>query len=260
MIVAERVTHEIAPGVPVLRDVSFSVGEGEHVVLLGANGSGKTTLLRVLAGLVFPTAGAARYDGTVLAPRSLRRGGFERRLRREVALSFQSPDAMLFNPTVHDEIAFGPRQLEERPADLEGRVRRWADTAGVGHLLDRSPFSLSAGEKQRVCLAALLVLEPRVLLLDEPTASLDPRSTGWMVDLLQDLPVTTVVSTHNLSLAPELGERVLVLSEGHELIHDGPIEPFLADRERLIAANLVHSHRHRHGEREHRHWHIHDWS
>ena len=260
MITAERVTHEITPGRPVLRSVSFTVAEGEHVVLLGANGSGKTTLLRVLAGLVFPRGGHAVYDGVVLTRRTLRRDGFERRLRREVGISFQVPDAMLFNPTVFDEIAFGPRQLEQPPRDLEERVGRWAEIAGVGHLLDRSPFSLSAGEKQRVCLAALLVLEPRVLLLDEPTASLDPRSTGWLVDLLQDVPVTTVVSTHNLSLAPELGDRVLVLSEQHELIHDGPLEPFLADRERLIAANLVHTHRHRHGEREHRHWHIHDWS
>lgn len=260
MIAAEAITHAIVPGRVVLHDVSFRIDEGEHVVLLGANGSGKSTLLRILAGLVFPTSGRAVFDGTPLERRTLRRDGFERRLRRQVGLSFQSPDAMLFNPTVFDEIAFGPRQLEEHPADLDRRIARWAGRAGVEHLLGRSPFSLSTGEKQRVCLAALLVLEPRLLLLDEPAASLDPRSTGWLVDLLQELDVTTLVSTHNLSMAPELGDRVLVLGEDHRLIHDGAIEPFLADHERLLAANLVHSHRHRHGDREHRHFHIHDWS
>jgi cobalt/nickel transport system ATP-binding protein len=164
---------------------------------------------------------------------------------------------MLFNPTVYDEIAYGLRQLGEA-RDIDGVVREWAVRLGVEPHLKRPPFQLSGGEKQKVCLAALLCLEPRVLLLDEPTANLDPRSTGWLVDFLQDLSVTSVATTHNLSLAGELGDRVLVLSEKHQLIFDGRVEELLGDEDKLLAANLVH--RHRSGGSRERRLHVHDWS
>jgi cobalt/nickel transport system ATP-binding protein len=256
MIELSGVTHRYQDR-QVLRDISYAQKEGEKVVLLGCNGSGKSTLLKILAGLIAPTQGCYRYQGEVIDPARLRDRTRGFHFRREVALLFQNPDTMLFNPTVFDEIAFGPRQLGV--SDLEERVQHWAATVGITAHLKRPPFGLSGGEKQKVALAALLVMEPKLLLLDEPTASLDPRSTGWLVDFLADLPVTTLVSTHNLSLAPELGSRALVLGEDHRLIHDGPIRPLLGDLSKLEAANLVHSHRHRHGDLEHRHPHVHDW-
>jgi cobalt/nickel transport system ATP-binding protein len=241
----------------VLADISFQIHAGEKVVLLGCNGSGKSTLLKILDGLVAPSAGRFSYDGEDITPARLKAAGLHRRFRSEIALLFQNPDAMLFNPTVYDEIAFGPRQLGL--ADLDARVRHWAAQVGVTPHLQRPPFSLSGGEKQKVCLAALLALEPRLLLLDEPTASLDPRSTGWLVDFLSGLPVTTLITTHNLSLAPELGQRALVLGEDHRLIYDGDIHGLLGNMKLLAAANLVHTHSHRHGGVEHRHSHVHDW-
>lgn len=244
-------------GATALAAVDLNLAEGEKVVLLGANGSGKSTLLKILNGLVAPTAGTYRYRGEEITPRRLKDRALNRRFRGEVVLLFQNPDAMLFNPTVFDEIAFGPRQLHLQ--DVEDRVRHWAGAVGVAAHLDKPPFVLSGGEKQKVCLAALLAVEPRLLLLDEPASALDPRSTGWLVDFLAGLNVTAVTTTHNLSLAPELGPRALVLGEDHRLIHDGPIEPLLANLDLLMAANLVHVHRHRHGELEHRHWHAHDW-
>ena len=260
MIRIEGVSHAADDGTPTLREVSLEIAAGEQVVLLGANGSGKSTLLKLIDGLVFPSAGRYVYDGTPITPAQLKRADYNRRFRREVALLFQNPDTMLFNPTVFDEIAFGLRQLSpDDERDVGERVQHWAGVVGVSAHLHRPPFTLSGGEKQKVCLAALLALEPRVLLLDEPTAALDPRSTGWLIDLLQELHVTTLTATHNLSMAPELGERALVLGEDHRLLHDGPIEPFLGNRELLIEANLVHSHRHRHGDTTHRHFHIHDW-
>jgi len=246
-------------GEDVLRGLSFTIGPGEKVVLLGANGSGKTTLLRILDGLIFPAAGRYRYRGEPVTPARLKERAFARRFRREVVLLFQEPDAMIFNPTVYDEIAFGPRQFGVASPDLDARVRRWAEELGVSPLLDRRPFDLSRGEKQRVCLAALLVLEPALLLLDEPTAGLDPRSTGWLVDFLGALEATVVTTTHNLSIAGELGDRTILLSESHEAIYDGPVDALLADRERLLAANLLHTHRHRHDGLEHGHFHTHDW-
>jgi cobalt/nickel transport system ATP-binding protein len=243
---------------PVLKDVSVSIGEREKVVLLGANGCGKTTLLQLLNGLHFAQAGSYCYRGEAVTKQRLRDKTWSRRFRKEVVLLFQHPEAMLFNPTVYDEIAFGLRQLGV--PELDARVRHWAARLGVESHLDRPPFRLSGGEKERVCLAALLALEPQLLLLDEPTANLDPRTTGWLIDFLQDLEVTAVATTHNLSLAGELGSRILVLSEAHELIFDGCIEALLADEAKLRAANLVHRHRHRHGSAAHRHFHTHDWS
>ncbi len=256
IIEAAGITHRYGAK-EVLADISFQIHAGEKAVLLGCNGSGKSTLLKILDGLIAPTAGAYRYGDEAITPARLKAPDLHRRFRREVALLFQNPDAMLFNPTVYDEIAFGPRQLGL--ADVEGRVRHWAEQVGVAAHLQRPPFSLSGGEKQKVCLTALLALEPRLLLLDEPTASLDPRSTGWLVDFLSGLDVTTLISTHNLSLAPELGSRALVLGEDHHLIYDGGIHGLLGDMKLLAAANLVHTHRHRHGGIEHRHSHVHDW-
>jgi cobalt/nickel transport system ATP-binding protein len=257
VIEVRGLSHRFAGAGVALEDVSFELGAGEKVVLLGANGTGKSTLLKVLNGLLEPDAGTYRYAGQEVSRRALARPEFHARFRQEVVLLFQNPDAMLFNPTVHDEVAFGPRQLGL--PDVDERVRHWAGVLGIEGLLERQPFALSGGEKQRVCMAALLVLEPKVLLLDEPTANMDPRSTGWLVDFLSGLSLTSVVTTHNLSLAAELGERCLVLAENHRLIYDGALRSFLRDHGKLLAANLVHIHRHRHGATLHRHFHTHDW-
>jgi len=257
MIAVERLSFGYPDAAPALREISFTLPRGQKTVLLGANGSGKSTLLKILAGLLFARTGSYRFDGETITRGHLRSPARRRAFRRRVGLLFQNPDVMLFNPTVAEEIAFGPRQLGlDR---IEERTAQWAARFGIGHLLARPPFELSGGEKQKVCLAALLILEPDLLLLDEPTANLDPRSTGWLVDLLQELDVTLLVATHNLSLAGELGAATLLLSESHELIYAGGMRELLADPERLLAANLVHRHRHRHGEVEHRHFHSHDW-
>ncbi len=257
MIKVERLSYRYAEGAVALQDVSFEVTRGERVVLLGSNGCGKSTLLKILNGLIFPQEGRYRLDDRDITRAWLEDKAFHRDFRRRVVLLFQHPDAMLFNPTVFDEIAFGLRQLTNE--DPEPRVRRWAEAFGLAPHLERPPFQLSGGEKQKLCLAALLALEPEVLLLDEPTANLDPRSTGWLVDLLQDLRLTSIVTTHNLSLARELGDRTLVLGEDHRLIFDGPLDALLKDEQKLLEANLVHSHRHRHGTVQHRHYHVHDW-
>jgi cobalt/nickel transport system ATP-binding protein len=256
MIRVEALSHYYGDK-PSLLEVSFSLAAGEKLIVLGSNGCGKSTLLKILDGLMSPASGRYLYAGELITPQTLKRGSLRPRFRQEVALLFQNPDVMLFNPTVADEIAFGPRQIGmDAVAD---RVAHWADLVGVTALLKRPPFSLSGGEKQKVALAALLVVEPKLLLLDEPAAALDPRMTGWLVDFLTQLPVTLVTTTHNLSLAPELGQRALVLSEDHRILYDGPIEPFLGNLDLLVAANLAHVHRHQHGELEHRHWHTHDW-
>jgi len=241
-----------------LRDVSFAIEPGERVVLLGVNGCGKTTLLKVLDGLLDPTSGRVRVDGQPLDSRALADAAFRRRFRGRVALLFQAVDAMLFNPTVADEIGFGPRQLGLE--DVQGRVARWAETLGVQALLSRPPFELSGGEKKRVALAALLAIDPAVLLLDEPTASLDPASSAALIDLLAELPgLTVLASTHNLSVADELGARAVLLApDGRGVLYDGPTADLLHDEALLVRSGLAHRHTHRHGDRAHAHFHVHD--
>jgi len=241
----------------VMQDLSCQVAEGEKIVLLGANGSGKSTLLKILNALVFADQGRFLYDGLEITRKSLRARSTRRRFRQEVVLLFQNPDAMLFNPTVFDEVAFGLRQLGA--TDVEAQVHHWAEVFQITQHLSRPPFNLSSGEKQKVCLAALMAMGPRVLLLDEPTSALDPRSTGWLIDFLRGLDQTVLISTHNLSLAEELGQRALLLGEDHRLIYDGPIKPLLDDQPRLQEANLVHIHSHHHEGVKHRHYHTHDW-
>ena len=245
-------------GREVLRDVSFSVSEGERVVLVGVNGCGKTTLLKVLDGLAFAARGSARYGDRSLDAASLDDAAFRRRFRGEVALLFQNVDAMLFNPTVADEIAFGPRQLGL--ADADRRTARWAEVFALAPLLGRPPFELSGGEKKRVALAALLAIHPRVLLLDEATANLDPASSALLVDLLGGLEgVTTVVATHSLGMAEELGSRAVLLApDGRGVLFDGPPHDLLHDEGLLVRSGLAHRHGHRHGHRAHAHYHWHD--
>jgi cobalt/nickel transport system ATP-binding protein len=240
----------------VLADLSFAVEANERVVLLGINGCGKTTLLKILDGLLVPSGGVLRYDGRALDGTALGDRDFRRRFRGEVAFLFQNVDAMLFNPTVADEIAFGPRQLGL--ADVEARVERYAKLFGAERWLDRPPFELSGGEKKRVALAALLVSEPKVLLLDEPTAGLDPAWSAHLVDYLNERSdLTVITSTHNLSVVPELGSRVLLLPPGPgRLLYDGPTEG-LHD-ELVVASGLAHRHRHHHQGKAHEHFHVHD--
>lgn len=245
-------------GRAVLRDVAFSVSAGERVVLLGVNGAGKTTLLKLLDGLREPDSGRVEYAGTALTREALDAPAFRRRFRGEVALLFQNVDAMLFNPSVADELAFGPRQLGL--PDVEQRVARWAEAFEITGLLERPPFELSGGEKKRVALAALMAADPRVILLDEPTANLDPAWSARLIDFLATLrDVTVLASTHNLSVAGELGERALLLAPGRPgLLFDGDAAALLADEELLVRSGLAHRHAHRHGGAEHSHFHVHD--
>lgn len=257
MITFERLGFAWPDGPSIIEEFSATVAAGEKVILLGANGCGKSTLLKIANGLLAPSAGRYSYRGEEVTPATLAANAFARRFRSEVVLLFQHPEAMLFNPTVREEIAYAPRQLGW-PDALE-RAEHWAAALGIEALLELAPYQLSGGQKQKVALAALLVLEPQVLLLDEPTASLDPQAAGWLVDYLIDCGKTVIASTHNLSMASELGDRALVMGEGGRLLHDGPVSAVLQDRPLLEAAKLMHRHRHRHDGMLHAHSHSHDW-
>jgi len=245
---------------PSLEEVSFTVRKGERVALLGANGSGKTTLLLLLDGLYFPQGGRIDFEGNPIEAHSLEDGEAVRHFRRRVGLLFQNPDAQLFSPSVREELLFAPRQLGLPSEEAEERVETVLNLMEISDLRDRPPQSLSTGEKKRVALASLLTAGPSVLLLDEPTAGLDPRSQSRLLDILEQLHgagLTLITATHELLLLPHLADRAVVLSPGHRLLAEAPADEVLSDLALLDRANLIHIHSHRHGDVLHRHPHLH---
>jgi cobalt/nickel transport system ATP-binding protein len=245
--------------VPALRGLSIDIAAGESIALVGANGSGKSTLLRLLDGLCFASRGTVSFCGTALTQDGLQSDEFALPFRRRVALVFQNPDVQLFNPTVFDEVAFGPAQLRLPKTEIAERVNAALASMAIEHLRDRPPYRLSGGEKKRVALASVIVLDPDVVLLDEPTAALDPRSQSQLIDLLQNWKSasrTIITATHQLDVVEDLADRVCVLDEGI-VAASGATREILADFDLLLRANLVHAHRHSHGGVTHSHPHRH---
>lgn len=256
-----NVGYAYADGIPALRDVSLTIARGETVAILGANGSGKSTLIKLLDGLLFPQKGRLEAFGERLTEEAFRDEKFASRFRRRVGFIFQNADAQLFSPTVREEIAFGPLQMNLPLDEIEQRIADIAALLEIEKLLDRPPFQLSGGEKKKVAIAGSLVINPEVLLLDEPTNGLDPRSQRWLVELMQKLHAagkTLVTATHDLSIVCDISHRALVFSEGHELVAEGPSAHILADTDLLLRVNLIHEHWHRHGTLWHSHPHFHD--
>jgi cobalt/nickel transport system ATP-binding protein len=246
---------------PALDGVSLTVRAGEKVALLGANGCGKSTLLKVLDGLLFPDAGDYVAFGQPVTEDHLEDEQFSRGFRSRVGFIFQSSDAQVFSPTVREEIAFGPLNMGLSPEAVEQRVADTLEMLEIEPLAERAPYQLSGGEKKRVAIASVLAMNPEVLLFDEPTAALDPRTQQWLIELIVELNQagkTIVVATHDLDTLPVLADRCVVFGENHRIAADGSPARILADRELLLTANLIHAHRHTHGGGNDIHAHAHD--
>jgi cobalt transport protein ATP-binding subunit len=229
-------------GTQALRGVSFSVMAGERVGLIGPNGAGKSTLLLHLNGLLPETwgrAGPVRIGGVPVGPDNLHA------VRRRVGLLFQDPNDQLFCPTVLEDVAFGPQQLGLREDEVRARVTRALATAGIPGFERRAPHHLSAGERRRVCLAGVLACGPEILVLDEPTSSLDPRGRRELKELLHGIGITMLIATHDLELVVELCSRVIVLDHG-EVVAQGPTVAVLSDEELMLRHSLERPHALRH--------------
>lgn len=237
------VTYRYGGSIVALDGIDLAVHRGESLIILGANGSGKSTLLRLLDGLIFADRGTVDVLGEPLTEERLETAEFRRAFRSRVGFLFQNPDVQLFSPSVFEEVAFGPLQLGLSPDEATGRVEDLLGWLGIGGLRGRSPLQLSGGEKKKVAIAAVLAMNPDVLLLDEPTAALDPRSRHWFLELAGELGgmgKTVVTATHDLAFAERRGTRVAVMGEDHRIAATGPPAEILSDRSLLLAANLIH--------------------
>jgi cobalt/nickel transport system ATP-binding protein len=230
VIDARGLTHEYPDGTRAIEDVRLTVDPGERVAVVGANGSGKSTLQLVLGGLLDPTAGTVEYFGDTTDAEAV---------RDRLGVLLQDPEDYLFNTTVREDIEYGPAQFGQSRADAERRIKRLVTDLGLEKLLDRPPFRLSGGEKQRVAIASVLAFDPDVLLLDEPFGAVDSTYRERILDLLRAHNGTLVVFTPSVDLAPVVADRVVLVGTDGTIAADGTVRDVLTDVSLLDAYGLL---------------------
>jgi cobalt transport protein ATP-binding subunit len=224
-------TYRYPDGHQALSGVDLRVAPGERVALLGPNGAGKTTLALHLNGVLTPQSGVVRVAGLPVGKATLRE------VRRRVGLVFQDPDDQLFMPTVAQDVAFGPANFGVRGDELEQRVAGALDAVGMAEHAHRSPLHLSVGQRRRVALATVLACDPDILVLDEPSANLEPVARRELAEVLAALDRTMLVITHDLPYAAQLCERSVIMDDG-AVMADGPTKELLADAALLAKHRL----------------------
>jgi len=231
IIIADDLHFAYPDGTQALRGISFQIHHGEAVALVGSNGAGKSTLLLHLIGCCFPAKGELRIGDFPVTRQNLPA------VRRTVGMVFQDPDDQLFMPTVFDDVAFGPLNLGMPPGMVGEHVRCALARMGVEHLQDRPPYKLSSGEKRAVAIAAVLSMSPDILIMDEPSANLDPKSRKLLIGQLRSFEHTRIVATHDLDMALDLCTRTIVLHRGM-VAADGPTADILGDSALLESCHL----------------------
>jgi len=230
-IEVEALVYAYPDGQSALRGVNFCLQVGETVGLIGSNGAGKSTLLLHLNGVLKGSSGEVRVHGLSVNAAHLLE------VRRQVGMVFQDPDDQLFMPTVQEDVAFGPLNLGWPQDQVQNSVLQALATVGAVHLAARAPYRLSGGEKRAVAIAGVLAMMPRVIVMDEPSAGLDPAARRRLIHLLRGLELTQLIATHDLDLVQDLCSRVLVMREGL-VVADGSPDAIFADAELLKRCHL----------------------
>lgn len=230
LLEVEQLHYTYSDGTNALRGAELRVAAGDKVGLVGPNGSGKSTLLLCLAGLL-KGKGTVRIDGETLDASQLKT------LRRRVGLVFQNPDDQLFMPTLTDDLAFGPINLGLDADQVQQRVGDVAAQFDLSHMLDRAPHHLSQGQMHVGAIASVLVMQPALLMMDEPTSSLDPRTRRQLINVLQSLDTTLLIAAHDLAMVGTVCSRILVIDEGR-IVAAGASADLLADESLMTAHGL----------------------
>lgn len=214
-----------------VKNMSFLIHHGESVGIIGANGAGKSTLLMLIMGLLFPDSGEVLVGDVHVTKKTLTM------IRQRLGMVFQDPDDQLFMATVYDDVAFGPRNYKLDEKEVEGRVTKALELVGIAHLKDRAPFKLSGGEKRSAAIASVLSMGPDILIMDEPTAALDPKSRRRVMNLLNSFEHTKVITSHDLDMVLDTCKRVIVIKNG-EVAADGTAEEVLSDEGLMDSCGL----------------------
>ncbi len=229
-LLVENLSFSYPDGRTALRDVSLQINDCEKVALVGPNGAGKSTLMLHLNGIL-SGEGQVEVRGMPVTKSNLPV------IRAKVGLVFQNPDDQLFSPTVFEDVAFGPLHMGLPKDEIQERVARALEQVGMSDYTDRLSHHLSVGEKKRVAIATVLSMEPEILILDEPSAGLDPRARRALINQLRELPITMLVSTHDMRLVSELFPRIVIMDEGR-IVADGATDALMDDAELLEAHGL----------------------
>lgn len=232
LIRAEGVSFAYEKDRPVLRDLTFALREGERVGLIGENGAGKSTLLKLLVGLMPSFTGELSVCGLPVRKKDLPE------IRRRCGYIFQDSDSQLFMNTVGEDVGFAPAACGCGPEEVRKRVERALALVRIPHLREKSVWRLSGGEKKLASIAGVLTMTPELLIMDEPSAALDPKNRRNLIRILQELPEARLLSSHDLDFIRDTCSRVLLLHEGR-IAADGPAEEILRDRELLTAHGLL---------------------
>jgi cobalt/nickel transport system ATP-binding protein len=227
----EKLSFSYPDGQPGLKDINLVVYPGENLAVIGPNGAGKSTLLLHLNGILRGNS-IVKIFGLTVEERNLKE------IRRKVGLVFQDPEDQLFSLTVFDDVAFGPINMGYSEAEVKQRVAQALKWVGMVGYEQRSPHHLSVGEKKRIAIATVLSLSPELLVLDEPTSNLDPRSKWLLIELLRQLPMAKIIAAHDLELVRSLCQRTVILDSG-EIVADSTSEAVLNDISLLRAHGLA---------------------
>lgn len=227
----DNVHYTYANGYEALRGVSFRINHGEKVALVGVNGAGKSTLVLHTNGLLLPKLGSVNVGDVPIEKKTLPL------IRQTVGLVFQNPDDQLFMPTVEEDVAFGPMNMKLPPQEVERRVTQALEAVGASALRKRAGYQLSGGQKKSVAIATVLSMEPNILVMDEPTANLDPKARQQIINLITSFKHTCLIATHDLEMVWELCERTIVMSDG-QVIADGYTKDIFSDTALLESGGL----------------------
>ena len=225
-------SYNYPDGRQALTDISLKIEAGEKVALIGPNGAGKSTLLLHLNGLLMSQRGQVDACGLAVDEKHL--GA----VRAAVGLVFQDPNDQLFSPTVFDDVAFGPIYQGHPAGEVQRRVNEALAAVGMEAYASRASYHLSLGEKKRIAIATVLTMLPEILVLDEPSAGLDPRSRRELIELLHSLQPTELIATHDLALVRDLCTRTIIMDRGR-IVADGPTDELLVDEALLLAHGLA---------------------
>ena len=218
-------------GYEAINNISFTIHHGESVGIIGANGAGKSTLLMLMMGVLFPDEGEILVGDVHLTKKTMPM------IRQRLGMVFQDPDDQLFMTTVYDDVAFGPRNYKLDEAEVVNRVQDALELVGIPQLKDRAPFKLSGGEKRAAAIATVLSMQPDVLIMDEPTSFLDPKSRRRVMNLLNSFEHTKIITSHDLDMVFETCKRIIVINEG-TVAADGSAKEILTNDKLLDSCGL----------------------
>ena len=231
MLAIEKLNYAYPDGHQAIRDVNLKIEEGESIALVGANGAGKSSLFKLIIGISEIKEGSIKVEELAVGKKTLKD------IRRKVGMVFQNPDDQLFMTKVYDDIAFGPRNELLTEEEVEERVVNALEQLGITHLRDRMPHRLSGGEKRVIAIASVLAMNPRVILFDEPTSFLDPQARRNVINTLDSLKMTKIIATHDLDMALDICDRVIILHHG-SVFADGTVKDILLDENLLSQCHL----------------------